>query len=55
MENPESQATLEQNAQNSRLENQPNELLASVRVRVFEQAKARAEKETEHIKTQVSE
>lgn len=46
----EEQASFEHGVNNTRLENQPNELLAQVRARVL----ARAEKGTEQTKTGVS-
>jgi hypothetical protein len=56
MEQPNSteQKEFEHGVDNTRLESQPNELLARVKEQVLAQVKARHERGTEHAKTPVS-
>jgi hypothetical protein len=53
-EEEESRASFENSVNNTRLESQPNELLAQVKARVLEQGKARSERGAEQRKSQVS-
>jgi len=53
-EEEQNTASFENSVNNTRLESQPNELLAQVKARVLEQGKARSERVAEQSKTPVS-